>query len=440
MMKRTLPSAFCSLLLAIAAAHGQEPSPPPGKGVQEVHRALSEFPQLLPPVAHIGDWPWWRGPDLNNRAPLDVKYPELTAENIRWQVDIPGKGHASPILVGEHVVLATADNDKQIQYVLAQKRTTGELVWQTEIHRGRFQKDSHRNNSHASATVVFDGERYFTAFIHQGGLWVTALDTTGKIAWQKRAGEFDALYGFGMSPCLWGSLVFVCGDNDRPGAFLAALHRQTGEIVWRVKRPNIDTYGTPLVARVAGRDQLLLGGGGSMWSYDPSNGKVLWKCKGPTEETTSNTVAFHDNTVYVTGGYPKPYIAMGIRADGNGDVDDTHVLWTNKRAMSYVPSPLYVDGLLYVLNDDGIITCLDAADGKPVWSQRLGGDYSSSPLLLGDRIVLCSEQGLVITIATGRKFQKLGELELPNGMWATPAAGPDGVYIRTLKQLIKFAR
>jgi outer membrane protein assembly factor BamB len=177
-------------------------------------------------------------------------------------------------------------------------------------------------------------------------------------------------------------------------------------------------------------------------SYEPGTGKILWKCKGPTEETTSNTVAFFKDTVYVTGGYPKPYIAMAIRADGSGDVDDTHVLWTNKRAMSYVPSPLYHEGLLYVLNDDGIITCLDAADGKPVWSQRLGGDYSSSPLLLGNRIVLCSEQGLIITISTGRKYQKLSELDLgiENGMWATPAVSGDGVYVRTLKRLLKFAK
>ena len=427
----------CCLLFLAPLAAGQDNLSP---RVQEIARPLSEFPPLPPPVAALGDWPWWRGPTLDNHSPANVKFPELTTANIRYQIDVPGRGHASPLLVGEHVALATADEANQIQSLLAHKRSTGEVVWQTELHRGGFQKDSHRNNSHASATPAFDGERYFTVFINHGGLWVSAVDRQGKIGWQTRAGDFDSIYGFGMSPCLWGPLVIVCGDNDRPGAFLAALHRQTGEIVWRVKRPHIDTYGTPIVARVAGRDQLLLGGGGYMMSYDPATGKILWKCKGPTEETTSNTVAFFKDTVYVTGGYPKPYIAMAIRADGSGDVDATHVLWTNKRAMSYVPSPLYHEGLLYVLNDDGIITCLDALDGKPAWSQRLGGDYSASPLLLGNRVVLCSEQGLVITIATGRKYQKLSELELPAGIWATPAVSADGVYVRTLKQLVKLGK
>jgi outer membrane protein assembly factor BamB len=429
---------LCCALCLTQPTHAQESLA--AKPVQEISKPLSEFPTLPPALLKAGDWPWWRGPLLNNHASTTLRFPELTAANIRFQVDMPGRGHASPLLVGEHVVLATADDERQIQSLLARLRTTGELVWQTDLHRGKFQKDSHRNNSHASATPAFDGERFFTVFINAGGLWVSAVDPQGKIVWQTRAGDFDSIYGFGMSPCLWGPLVFVCGDNDRPGSFLAALHRQTGEIVWRVRRPNIDTYGTPIVAHVAGRDQLLLGGGGYMISYDPATGKILWKCKGPTEETTSNTVAFFKDTVYVTGGYPKPYIAMGIRADGSGDVDDTHVVWTNKRAMSYVPSPLYHDGLLYVLNDDGIITCLNAADGLPIWSQRLGGDYSASPLLLGDRIVLCSEQGLLLTIAAGRKYEKLSELELPDGMWATPAVGADGVYVRTLKQLVRFAK
>jgi outer membrane protein assembly factor BamB len=108
--------------------------------------------------------------------------------------------------------------------------------------------------------------------------------------------------------------------------------------------------------------------------------------------------------------------------------------------MSYVPSPLYHNGLLYVLNDDGIITCLDATNGKPHFSQRLGGDYSASPLLLGDRIVLSSEQGLVTTIAAGKKYQQLGQLDLVDSIFATAAVGPDGVYVRTLKKLVKFAK
>lgn len=419
---------------------GQEAAPSPSRGsVKEISRPLSEFPTLQNLAAKPGDWPWWRGPTLDNHAPRNIEFPALDEKHIHWQVDIPGRGHASPILVGDHIVLATADDAAQVQSILARKRSTGETVWQTEVHRGGFQKDSHRNNSHASATVAFDGERYLTVFINHGGLWVSAIDPSGKILWQQRAGDFDSIYGFGMAPALWGPLVIVCGDNDRPGAFLAALHRQTGEIVWRIKRPYIDTYGTPIVVKVAGRDQLLLGGGGYMTSYDPATGKILWKCKGPTDETTSNTVAFNTDTIFVTGGYPKPYIAMGIRADGNGDVDETHVLWTNKRAMSYVPSPLYHDGLLYVLNDDGIITCLDATSGKPFFSERLGGDYSASPLLFGDRVILCSEQGLVTTIAAGKKYEQLGQLDLVDSIFATPAVGPDGVYIRTLKKLIRFA-
>jgi len=428
---------FLSIASSIAGTiTAEEPNKLPG--VIELSRALNEFPQLpaIAPAPH--DWPWWRGPHLDNHASASVALPGLTERSIRWQHEIPGRGHASPLICGDLVVLATADNEQQVHSLLARSVSTGDPVWQTDLHRGGFQKDSHRNNSHASATPAFDGQRFFTAFIHERGLWVSAVDTHGKILWQTKAGEFDALYGFGMAPALWGPLVIVNGDNDRPGAFLAAIHRQTGEIVWRIKRPNIDTYGTPIVVNLAGRDQLLLGGSGSMCSYDPATGKLLWKCAGPTAETTANTVAFSKDSVFVTGGYPKPYIAMGIRADGNRDVDDTHVLWTNQRAMSYVPSPLYSDGLLYVLNDDGVITCLDEAKGKPVWSKRLGGDYSASPLLVGNKIVLCSEQGLVTAIAAGRSFKELEQLDLAEPIFATPAITPAGLFVRTLKKLIRF--
>lgn len=435
-----LTFTFSACVCLATVVRGQDSAPAKPAGVREISRPLSEFPKLPAPVAIAGDWPWWRGPSLDNHAPANLQFPDLDKQHIAWEVELPGRGHASPILVGELVVLATADDTTQVQSLLARKRLSGEPAWETIVHRGSFQKDSHRNNSHASATVAFDGERYLTVFINHGALWVSALSLGGQILWQTRAGDFDSIYGFGMSPALWGPLVIVCGDNDRTGAFLAALHRQTGEIVWRIKRPDIDTYGTPIVTKVAGRDQLLLGGGGYMTSYDPATGKILWKCKGPTDETTSNSVAFNTDTIFVTGGYPKPYIAMGIRADGNGDVDDTHVLWTNKRAMSYVPSPLYHNGLLYVLNDDGIITCLDANTGKPLFSQRLGGDYSASPLLLGNRIVLCSEQGLVTTIAAGNKYKELSQLDLVESIFATPAVGPDGVYIRTLKKLVRIAK
>lgn len=408
------------------------------KDFREISRPLSEFPELPALTPAVDDWPWWRGPQRNNHAPTHQTLPPLAADKVHWREPVIGRGHASPVICGNTVYLATAEAESRVQSLVAYQLATGKLLWQTRLHNDGFQKDSHRNNSFASATPACDGQRVFTAFIHDLGLWVSAVDPQGKILWQTRAGDFDSIYGFGMAPALWGPLVIVNGDNDRTGAFLAALHRQTGELVWKIKRPSIDTYGTPIVANLAGRDQLVLGGGGFVTSYAPATGKLLWKCAGPTTETTANSATFSADTVFITGGYPKPYIAMGIRATGLGNVDDTHVLWTNQRAMSYVPSPLFADGLLYVLNDDGVITCLDSVTGKPLFSKRLGGDYSASPLLVDGKIVLCSEQGLVTVIAAGREFKQLSQLDLVDPIFATPASTSRGLIIRTFKALICF--
>jgi outer membrane protein assembly factor BamB len=456
-------------LLAAVCVLGASRAP----AVDEIRGDARNLEQLPPITVAADDWPWWRGRDLNGIArPQDVPLTFSDTENVLWSIDIPGRGHASPTLWGERLFLATADDEKQEQFLLAYDRRTGKKLWQTLAHSGGFMKKSHRQNSHASATPACDGQRVLMPFIHDGGLWVTATDLDGNILWQTNAGLYDAIYGFGMSPAIWGSLVIVCGDNDQTGAFVAALHRKTGQIVWRVERPKIDTYGQPIVPRVAGRDQLLLGGGGYLMSYDPNTGDVLWKCAGPTTETTANTAAFSEDHVFVSGGYPKPYIMMSVRVDnlplplgegrGEGagvsretagsspsapgsaggstwqtapDVTKTHLAWQVKQKMPYVPSPLYHDGLLYIADDWGFATCVDANTGRFVWSKRLGGDFTSSPVMCGNNIYAANEAGTVYVFKTGRTYELLAKNEMNDGIMSTPTIAGNRIYIRTLGKL-----
>jgi outer membrane protein assembly factor BamB len=404
--------------------------------VEEVRGDARRLEQLPPIRVSANDWPWWRGPNLDGIAqPQDVPLEFSSTKNVIWSIDVPGRGHASPTLWGGRIFLATADDEKQEQYLLAYDRATGEERWKTLCHRGGFMKKSHRQNSHASATPACDGERVFMPFIHDGGLWVTATDQDGTILWQTRVEDYDAIYGFGSSPAIYGSLVIVAGDNDQTGAFMAALHRKSGKIVWRVERPKIDTYGTPIAPKVAGRDQLLIGGCGYLMSYEPSTGEIIWKCEGPTTETTANTVVFNHTHVFVSGGYPKPYILMSVRADGSGDVTKTHREWMVSRQMPYVPSPLLHDGLLYIADDWGIGSCLDAQTGKFVWTKRLGGDFTSSPVLCGDRIYVANEAGIVYVYKTGRTFEMLAQNDMGDGIMATPTIAGGKIYLRTLSRL-----
>ena len=227
----------------------------------------------------------------------------------------------------------------------------------------------------------------------------------------------------------------MLGDNDQTGSFLAALHRRTGEIVWRIRLPKIDTYATPIVAQVAGRDQLLMGGCGFLTSYDPSTGRELWKCAGPTTETTANTVCWSAENVFVSGGYPKPYTMMAVKADGSGDVTESKLLWKSDKHMQYVPSPLYDAGLLYLVDDWGIASCVDSGTGKPIWVQRLGGDFSSSPIKCSNRIHAAAEGGVVFVFEAGKKFNLLAKNDLGDGIMATPAICGGRIFLRTTHHL-----
>ena len=279
-------------------------------------------------------------PATESPLPQSVPLTWSPTENIVWQADVPGRGHSSPVTWGRRVFVTTADDENQVQSILAYDRDTGKQLWETVANRGNFMPKSHRHNSHASATSACDGERLFSVFVHDGGLWVTATDLDGKILWQTKAGDYDAIYGYGSSPAIWQSLVIVLGDNDQTGSFMAAIHRKTGQIVWRIARPNIDTYATPIVAHLAGRDQLLVGGCGYLTSYDPATGKEFWKCAGPTTETTANTATWSDDCVFVSGGYPKPYTLMAVKARRHGrchadahavEIDQPHAVRVRRR-------------------------------------------------------------------------------------------------------------
>ncbi len=420
-----LIALWLSFLAGLCRADVEEVPCDPGK--------IAPAPPLQPAA---DDWPWWRGPQRTNVAMTQELPLEWSpGKNIVWSVEVPGRGNASPIVSGNLIVLATADETEKSQWLLGYDRTSGRELWKTKLHQGGFMKEMHRKCTHASATPACDGERIFGVFIHEEELWVSAVDMNGKLLWQTRAGSFDAYYGFGMSPVLYGPLVIVVGDNDRPGGFMAAIHRVTGQVVWRIKRPNIDTYCTPITGHIAGRDQLLVGGAGLTCSYDPLTGKLLWQCIGPTEETTANSAAFSADDVFISGGYPTPYTLISIRGDGNGDVTASHLRWTVKAKMPYVPSPLYHDGLIYIAADNGIASCLDAATGKPAWSKRIPGDHHASPVICGDRVYFASEQGPVYVMQAGRKGSELAQNDLGEGTQATLAICGGRIYLRTHTKL-----
>ena len=399
--------------------------------------SLSAEPPVKPAAE---DWPWWRGPNFDNIAAeqQDLPLRWSKTENVVWKTDVPGRGHGSPCLWGDRLFLPTADDEAGTLSILCTDRSSGRELWRTEIHRGGLMR-MHPKNSHASATPACDGRYVFMPFIAQRAIWLTAVDFDGKIVWQKRLGDFESMHGYGSSPQLYESLVIVVSDSVSD-SFLTAVDRRTGEIVWRTERADyrLGTYASPIAGRVAGRDQLLIHGPHKVFSYDPATGKLLWTCDGPCESTAS-TISFSENLVYASGGFPKKQL-LCIRADGSGDVTDSHVVWMKKGRMAYVPSLLLADGLLWMVEDRGGATCFDAATGEEIWKTRLAGNFSSSPVLAAGHIFVVNEAGVMYVFKAGRSFQLIAKNDLSDGGYATPVISRGRIFLRTLHHLYCLAK
>jgi len=378
-------------------------------------------------VAARGDWPWWRGPNHNGVAELqDVPQNWDENRNVLWKVPIPGRGHASPIVVEDRIFLATADDAKQTMSLLCLDRPSGQTLWETKVHDGQFMH-THKKNSHASPTPAWDGNYVFVVFMVDDGIVVTALDKKGEIQWQKKAGPFDSKHGYGSSPLLYKSLVIVNGDNQGSG-FVTAMDRKTGDIVWRVDRTNNSSFASPVVAYIEGRDQLLLSGHNQVCSYDPANGKLLWKSEGPAA-TTANTLGWHQGLVFASGGWPEQNL-MAIRADGSGEI-----VW-QKGIKAYVPSPLIIDGRLIVTQDANIVRCYDPKTGNELWTKRLGRrGYSASPTAVGKIVYLPDETGNVHVFRAGKQFEEISSNQLEGDGMASPVICNSRIYLRTSSHL-----
>lgn len=390
---------------------------------------------LSPVRPAADDWPWWCGPNRDNVAAPGQTPPVRWSEteNVVWTVDVPGRGHGSPCLWGDRIFLPAADDEAEVQSFLCYDRRTGRKRWQTELHRKGFVR-LHSKNSHASATPACDGERVFMPCVIQDAIWLSALDLDGKVVWQRRLGDFKSMHGFAASPLVYRSLVIVAADNLN-NSFLVALHRRSGEVIWKTGRPDyrLGTYASPTVGHVAGRDQLLLHGPMKVFSYDPTTGKELWTCNGPSE-SSSSTVTLGRELVYSSVGFPQRNM-LCIRADGSGDVTRTHVAWSKKGKTAYVPSLLLSEGLLTMVADEGQVTGFDAATGKVVWTAKLEGQFSASPVLAGGHIYAVNEKGVAFVFKSGRQFELVARNDLTDGGFATPVICGGRIYLRTLHRL-----
>ena len=342
--------------------------------------------ELFPGIK-VNDWAWWRGPNFNGHAPTSAKPPTKWSNdsNIKWKTPIPGRGHSTPTIVGDRVYLSTTVEDKGTRHVIAIDRNSGDPVWSTEVYQGKLDHN-HPKNSYASPSIACDGERLFCSFDYEKAIWLWVLDLDGKVLRKHRVAPFTAHQGFSASPHLYKSLVIVAADSKGDGeGYLVAYDRKTGMEAWRAKRPSAPSYVSPVVQQIGDKDVLLMAGCDMVAAYDPLSGDVLWESKGAATTECVGTLLTDGKLVFSSGGYPK-HETTAVLADGTGKV-----VW-RVPVRIYVPSMILIGDYLYAVADPGIVYCWHKDTGEEQWKHRLGGTFSTSPILANGLVYVSDEQ------------------------------------------------
>ena len=401
------------------------------------------------------DWPCWRGPrgdgtSLEKNVPL--RWNGADGSNITWKVEIPGVGHASPIVSGERVFLVACLEDRNERVLLCLDRGDGRKLWE-KVVVGSPREKKHRLNSFASGTPATDGEMVYVTFLEAdlgsdelpksnswkvatpGNMLVAAYDFQGRRKWLVRPGRFSSVHGYCSSPVLFKNLVIVNGDHDGD-AYIVALDRTDGKTLWKTPRENkTRSYCVPIIRQIDGRTQMILSGSLCVASYDPHDGRRHWIIDGPTEQYVASLV-YNGELLFMTAGFPELHI-MGIRPDGSGNVTETHVAWHTTKGCSYVPSPIVGGGgkFFLVVSDGGIASCFEAATGQRHWMQRIGPHYSASLVEADGLVHFLSDEGVTTIVRPGEQFKVVAENELGESCYASPAISSGRIYLRAEKHL-----
>ena len=399
----------------------------------------------LLPLRLEAQWPRFRGPDGNGTAAaassLPLKWGE--GENVKWKTAVHGRAWSSPVILENRLWVTTATEDGRDLSVLALDPSTGRILHDIKLFHVPKPQFAHAFNSFASPTPIAEPGRVYVTW---GSPGTAAIDTaTGKVRWERRDIECNHFRGAGSSPLIFGNLLIMHFDGS-DHQFVMALDKHTGKTVWRTDRSvNFEDLGpdgkpqaegdlrkafsTPMIVTVNGRAVLVSSGSKATYGYDPATGREIWRIREPLNFSSSSTPVAAHGLVFYTSGWNNGHL-MAVRPDGTGDVTETHVAWRATRGAPKKPSVIVVGDLLYMVNDSGILTCLDARTGSVVWTSRLNGNYSASPLAWRDRIYFFNEDGKTTVIEAGREFKVLAESLLDGAFMASPAVAGNALFLR----------
>jgi outer membrane protein assembly factor BamB len=414
------------------------------------------------------DWPQWRGPSSNGISG-ESGLPERwgATENIAWKASLAGLGASSPIVWGDKIFvtsqtgtvpvqqgmkpqLARDDQDlasrenpiggrsmkstrpgEEVDLIVeAFSRSDGSRLWKYSIPATGELPELNEKHNLATPTPVTDGKTVYALF---GNGQLVALDMEGKPVWARHLGKeyspFIVAWGHGSSPALYKDLIFVLCDHTRK-SYLLALDKSSGKERWQADRgAGRVAHSTPLIVAGPKGDELIINSSARIDAYNPTTGALLWYA-GSQRQTPVPSPVFHNGLIYLSRGYRNSDY-MAIRPGGQGDVSSSSVVWHVPSGASYVPSILFYEGLLYVTNEVGIVTCADAETGKQVWRQRLGGIFFASPVAGDAKIYMASETGEVFVLKAGREPVILAQNNLDERILASPAISNGKLFLRS---------
>ena len=377
----------------------------------------------------ISDWPQFRGPTgqgTSDEQGLPLTWSETT--NVRWKVAIPGKGWSSPVVQGDRIWLTTATEEGKSLRAISVDRNTGAIVQNVEVFRLKSAKLTNPKNSFASPTPIIEGDR---VYVHFGAFGTACITQSGEIVWKTKLDYDNGQHGTGGSPALYDDLLIIsCDGNDVQ--FVVALDKHTGKVKWKKSRQGYQAYSTPLVVKLPDGDQVISPGAFRAVSYNPRNGKELWQVSYGEGFSNVPRPVYGDGLVFICTGFQQASL-LAVRLDGK-------VQWKLDRGVPLTPSPLLVGNELYLVTDNGIVTCLDAKTGKEYWRARIGGNHSASPIYADGRIYFLSEEGESVVLAPGQQLKHLATNQLDGRTLASMAVSNGSIFIRSDTHLYRLSK
>jgi outer membrane protein assembly factor BamB len=417
-------------------------------------KVIPAFLLVLPSLAGFaGDhWLQFRGSDGNGHSDavgLPLRWNET--KNIVWKTAIHDRGWSSPVIQGNQIWLTTASADGRHLYALCLDRETGRVRQDLKLFDVDQPQYCHPFNSYASPTPVMEPGRVYVTF---GSAGTACLDTGSfEVVWERRDIDCNHFRGAGSSPILFQNLLIMNFDGS-DHQFVIALDKSTGKTVWKTKRsidfqdldengkPAADgdyrkAFSTPHVALLDGRPQLISLGSKAAYGYNPYDGRELWRVEERGQHSASTRPVMGLGMVFFPTGFASGQL-FAVRGGGQGAIPPPQVAWKLQRGVSNKPSVLLVGELLYMISDAGIASCIEARTGQVVWQERIGGEFSASPVYADGKIWFFSQEGKTSVVAPGRTFQLLAENQLTEGFMASPAIAGRSFFLRTRTHLYRI--